>query len=86
MRVDVSVLHVESLDKVPGETSLVQVDRSFLIVFAPREVRTKKPVNPTHELDLDQSRKNALESSFDFVVTGEVDEVIDIQAKCEGRR
>ena len=49
-------------------------------------MRAKKPLDHTHELDLDQSRKNALESSFDFVVTGEEDEVIDVQAKCEGLR
>lgn len=35
MEVDVSLLQVETLDKVPGETRLVHVDRGFCVVVAP---------------------------------------------------
>ena len=53
MGVDVSVLHAEAFDKVPGETGLVQVGCSFLVILPPCEVCAEEPLNYTHELDLD---------------------------------
>ena len=65
MRVDVVVLQAEALDKVQGESVLVEVDHTLFVVVAPREMCAKKPLNDAHELDLDQPRQDTFELCFD---------------------
>ena len=62
------------------------MDGNLFVVVTLGKVCANKPLNHTHEFDLDESKQDVLEACLDLITAREVDKIIHIQTQRVGHR
>ena len=81
-----SCLKSKTLDEISGKTRLVKMDVDRGRRDAPAEVNPKKPFHNPHEINLAPLREETAEDCLNLGILGEVNKVVHIQPKGEGRQ
>ncbi len=74
---------MEALDKVAGETGLIEMNVDIGGCDVPREMSSQKPFNSAHEFDVNELGKDALKLVLHIGALGEKHKVVNVEAKHE---
>ncbi len=77
---------MKALDKVAGETRLIEMNVVIGRCDVPREMSSQKPFNSVHKIDVNELRENALKLVFHIGALGEEHKVVNVETKRERYR